>query len=101
MRVAPVAGIEFADLVISTHDHADHCDPDTLRPVYARTAARFAAAPSSARMMATWGFGAERVQVMAPGAALTVGDVSLTAYPAKDWEDEDEEYDEDEEKEEY
>src|SRR5438874_12977829 len=78
-----------ADLVISTHDHADHCDPDTLRPIYARTAARFAAAPSSAHMMATWGFGAERVQVMAPGATLAVGDVTLTAYPARDWEDED------------
>src|ERR671937_1827158 len=30
-----------ADLVISTHDHVDHCDPDTLRPLCARTAAHF------------------------------------------------------------
>ena len=78
-----------ADLVISTHDHVDHCDPDTLRPLYAQTAARFATAPSSAHMMATWGFGAERVQVMAPGTMLAVGDVTLTAYSANDWEDED------------
>src|SRR5919198_3536034 len=78
-----------ADLVISTHDHVDHCDPDTLRPLYARTAARFAAAPSSAHMMATWGFEAARVQAMAPGTTLAVGDVTLTAYPAKDWEDQD------------
>src|SRR5919204_6558069 len=78
-----------ADVVISTHDHVDHCDPDTLRPIYARTAARFAAAPSSAHMMATWGFGDERVQVMVPGTTLAVGDVTLTAYPANDWEDED------------
>jgi L-ascorbate 6-phosphate lactonase len=40
-------------------------------------------------MMATWGFGAERVQAMAPGTTLAVGDVTLTAYPANDWEDED------------
>jgi L-ascorbate 6-phosphate lactonase len=49
----------------------------------------FAAAPLSAHMMATWGFAAERVQVMAPGTTLAVGDVTLTAYLANDWEDED------------
>jgi L-ascorbate 6-phosphate lactonase len=78
-----------ADVVISTQDLVDHCDPDTLRPLYARTAARFAAAPSSTHMMATWGFEAARVQAMAPGTTMTVGDITLTAYPANDWEDED------------
>jgi L-ascorbate 6-phosphate lactonase len=77
-----------ADLVISTHDHIDHCDPDTLRPIYAQTAAVFAAAPSSAQMMAEWGFAPERVHAMEPGARLAVGDVTLTAYPSRDWEDE-------------
>lgn len=81
--------VKRADMVISTHDHLDHCDPDTLRPIYANTNARFAAAPSSARMMAGWGFAAERVWTMRPGATLTVGDVTLMAYPSRDYEEED------------
>lgn len=77
-----------ADLVLSTHDHIDHCDPDTLRPIYARTRARIAAAPSSASMMSGWGFAPERVRAMPPGSTMEVGDVKLTAYPSRDWEDE-------------
>lgn len=77
-----------ADLVLSTHNHSDHCDPATLWPIYERTQARFAAAPSSARLMAEWGFAPERVQVMPPGAMLQLGDTRLTSYPARDWEDE-------------
>lgn len=77
-----------ADLVLSTHDHIDHCDPDTLKPIYNQTSARFAAAPSSAQMMAEWGFDATRFQAMPPGGTMEVGDVRLTAYPSKDWEDE-------------
>ena len=79
--------ITCADLVLSTHNHSDHCDPETLWPIYQRTPARFAAAPSSARLMVEWGFAPERVQVMPPGAVLECGDVRLTAYPARDWED--------------
>lgn len=77
-----------ADLVLSTHDHIDHCDPDTLKPIYERTKARFAAAPSSAQMMAAWGFDAARIQTMPPGSTMQAGDVALTAYPSKDWDDE-------------
>src|SRR5438067_12123820 len=40
-----------ADLIISTHDHTDDCAPDTLGPLYARTAARLAGAPCSAPRM--------------------------------------------------
>ncbi len=77
-----------ADLTLSTHDHIDHCDPATLRPMYERTAMRIAAAPSSAALMAEWGFAPERVQAMPPGATLTLGDVRLTSFPCNDWEDE-------------
>src|SRR5437870_3659669 len=67
-----------ADLILSTHNHIDHCDPHTLKPLYAQTGARIAAAPSSAKMMFEWGFSSERVQVMPPSSTLTAGDVTLT-----------------------
>lgn len=77
-----------ADAVISTHDHTDHCDRATLRPLYAQTAAVFVAAPSSAQLMAGWGFSPDRVRVMTPGTTTRVGDITLTAYPCNDWDDE-------------
>ncbi len=77
-----------ADLVLSTHDHADHCDPETLRPIYEQTAAVFAAAPSSAVLMRAWGFAPARVLELTPGVTTTVGDIAVTGYRANDWEDE-------------
>jgi L-ascorbate 6-phosphate lactonase len=79
--------VSCADLILSTHDHLDHCDPATLGPLCARTSARIAAAPSSARMMADWDFTAGRVDVMPPGSTRQYGDVTITSYPAKDWSD--------------
>jgi L-ascorbate 6-phosphate lactonase len=76
-----------ADLILSTHDHADHCDRATLEALCARTEARIAAAPSSARMMADWDFTAGRVDVTPPGTANTYGDVTLTSFPSRDWSD--------------
>lgn len=79
--------VSQADLILSTHDHLDHCDPATLEPLCARTAARIAAAPSSARMMADWSYTAGRVDIMEVGTTRQYGDVSLTAYPSRDWSD--------------
>jgi L-ascorbate 6-phosphate lactonase len=79
--------VSRADLILSTHDHIDHCDPDTLRPLCASTNARIVAAPSSSTLMAEWDFTAGRVDTMAPGATRIYGDVTITAYPCKDWSD--------------
>jgi L-ascorbate 6-phosphate lactonase len=79
--------VSRADLILSTHDHLDHCDPDTLRPMCARTDARLVAAPSSSNLMAQWDFTTGRVDTMPPGATKTYGDMALTAYPSRDWSD--------------
>jgi L-ascorbate 6-phosphate lactonase len=79
--------VNHADLILSTHDHIDHCDPDTLRPLCARTDARLVAAPSSATKMADWDFTAGRVDVMPPGTTKTYADLEITAYPSRDWSD--------------
>lgn len=79
--------ISRADLVLSTHDHTDHCDPATLNPIAARTSALFAAAPSSAKLMEEWGFDRKRIRTMGPGSVLRHGDLTLTAFPSADWDD--------------
>jgi L-ascorbate 6-phosphate lactonase len=76
-----------ADLILSTHNHEDHCDPLTLRPMCARTTARLIAAPSSSEMMAGWDFTEGRVDTMPPGTTKQYGDVEITAYPSRDWSD--------------
>jgi L-ascorbate metabolism protein UlaG (beta-lactamase superfamily) len=80
--------ITRADLVLSTHDHSDHCDEATLKPIAAQTEALFAFAPSSAELIASWGgFDLDRVRTMGPGSVLRHGDITLTAFPSKDWDD--------------
>ena len=79
--------IHRADLVLSTHDHSDHCDPATLEPIAARTDALFAFAPSSVALIAEARVPADRIRAMAPGTVLTHKDIMLTACPCRDWSD--------------
>lgn len=76
-----------ADAIISTHNHSDHCDPATLEPMCRQTAARIVAAPSSAEKLAPWAWSHGRVDVFARGTSGTYGDITLTAFQARDWDD--------------
>jgi len=79
--------IHRADLVLSTHDHSDHCDPATLEPIAAQTDALFAFAPSSAALIGGARMPSDRIRAMTPGTVLIHRDIRLTAYPCQDWSD--------------
>lgn len=77
-----------ADLILSTHDHEDHCNQLTLAPMMAHTLAQLALAPSSYAMVEGWNvFPRELLHRMAPGTQLQLGDVMVIAEPSRDWSD--------------
>ena len=73
-----------ADAVIATHWHEDHLDPGAI-PVIARhsPATRFIMPPSATGHAVSWGVPRDRVVALTAGQTLTVGDVTITAVPAR------------------
>ncbi len=94
--VARIFGIERAapppipvadarpDLVIATHWHEDHLDPEGL-PLLARQhpAARFLCPPSCRSRLLGWGVPGERITALATGETHSLRDVRITAVPAR------------------
>lgn len=77
-------GIRLADAVISTHDHVDHCDRNTLLPIVAQTGATCIGPRSSAALMREWGIVDERVTEVSPDDRIAVGDVEIDVWPSHD-----------------
>ncbi len=64
------------DLVLCTHDHLDHTDPETLRAIAAAApACRFAGPRASVEEMARAGIATDRLTVLNPGTALRYRDI--------------------------
>jgi len=76
--------IRKADIVISTHDHVDHCHEGTVMPVLSNTDAICVGPRSSAKLMREWGVPETRLREVAPGDELSHGDVSISVYGAND-----------------
>jgi L-ascorbate 6-phosphate lactonase len=76
--------IRKADLVISTHDHIDHCHEGTVMPILANTAAGCMGPRSSAKLMREWGVPEERLRELAAGDSVSVGDVEISVHGADD-----------------
>ncbi|MCY4087587.1 MAG: MBL fold metallo-hydrolase [Actinomycetia bacterium] len=76
--------VRAADVVISTHDHVDHCHRDTLLPIVGRTEAACVAPRSSAKLMREWGIASARISDVQPGDRLRFGDVAMDVYPSYD-----------------
>jgi L-ascorbate metabolism protein UlaG (beta-lactamase superfamily) len=71
------------DTVVCTHDHMDHLDPVGLPQILALHPSVRVTGPASVRLKAEkLGLDAARVDVVAPGAAVTRGPFRLTAVPA-------------------
>lgn len=74
LMAAPVSPLELGrvDLVLSTHQHTDHMDPDTLRPLMAQQPGLKLVAPRAAREEATRraGVGPERLHLIEAGERI-------------------------------
>ena len=76
--------VGLADVVISTHDHVDHCHQDSVVPILGRTEATCVAPRSSAKLMREWGIGDERINVVKAGDRFELRDLTMDVYPSYD-----------------
>jgi L-ascorbate 6-phosphate lactonase len=78
------ANVRRCDLVLSTHEHFDHCDPDALGPLLEVTRAPFAGPASSTAKARAWGWPDERLWTLGWGDRREVGDVRITTVKSVD-----------------
>lgn len=83
----PMAAHEVtdADLVLVTHDHIDHCDPDTLPTLATASPQALFVAPAPARaLLAQWGVPADRLLPATEqwSAPLSAESLEIRALPA-------------------
>jgi L-ascorbate metabolism protein UlaG (beta-lactamase superfamily) len=86
-RLLPIpvdpATIDDADYVLVTHEHLDHCDPDTLLPISkASPRCRFIAPPHAAAEMSAFGIDRDRITVAIVGQAIAMRDIELDTVPS-------------------
>lgn len=72
------------DLILSTHEHADHCDPHALGPMLEGTSAPFAGPASSVEAARGFGWPDSRLRALAPGESTSSNGVTVTAVHALD-----------------
>jgi L-ascorbate metabolism protein UlaG (beta-lactamase superfamily) len=93
--VAQIFGVERAvpppipvteanpDLVVATHWHEDHLDPEGLPILAGRSTTRFLCPPSCRSRLLGWLIPGERVTDIVAGQAYTFRDVTITAVAAR------------------
>lgn len=83
--VPPPVPVEEAepDLVISTHWHEDHLDPEGIPQLAKRSNTQFMGPPSVRSRMLGWGVPASRVTAITEGQTQNFRDVKITAIPAR------------------
>ncbi len=79
--LAPAQGTGF-DLVLCTHDHSDHLDPEAIPGLAATSEAVFITSPSARERMLSLGVPEQRWVGLDPGQAATVAGVTVTAVKA-------------------
>ena len=71
------------DLVIATHWHEDHLDPEGIPIIAKHSTARFMGPPSCVSRMLGWGLARDRVTGISTGQTLEFKDVKITAVAAR------------------
>jgi L-ascorbate metabolism protein UlaG (beta-lactamase superfamily) len=76
--------VTFGDIIISTHDHEDHCSRDTLPAMVKNTKATIVAPISSTNKMIGFGIPQDRIRTVKPSDKFRVNDVEIAVYPSYD-----------------
>lgn len=71
------------DLVIATHFHEDHLDPQALPIIAHHSQARFVCPPTSYARLVGWGVNPQRAQPLSVGQQVKLADAVVTATPAR------------------
>ena len=71
-----------ADVIISTHEHADHLDPEALPVIAGRTEALFVGTPTCLAEYEKIGIPSSRVATLKAGEELEFEGLRITAVPA-------------------
>ncbi len=71
------------DLLIATHWHEDHLDPESVPLIAKHSAAQFLAPPSCVSRMLGWGVPRPRVSGLSRGQSHAFRDVTITAVAAR------------------
>ncbi|MCB0157032.1 MAG: MBL fold metallo-hydrolase [Caldilineaceae bacterium] len=83
--VPPPVPVDAAapDLVIATHWHEDHLDPEALPRLAQRSPTGFLGPPSCRSRLLGWGVPDARIAAISAGERHTFRDVQVTAVPAR------------------
>jgi L-ascorbate 6-phosphate lactonase len=83
--VEPPVSVEDAqaDVLLATHWHPDHLDPDLCRSLRDRSRCAFVGPTSNSSRLAGWGVPVDRVHELDRGETIRVGDFRLTAGYAR------------------
>lgn len=76
-----------ADLILCTHDHLDHTDPETLLGIYGASRVKFAGPFSSYEHMKELGIGKSRLTQINRGETKLIEGIRISAVYAKHTED--------------
>lgn len=81
----PPVPVEHAnpDLVVATHWHEDHLDPEGLPTLAGLSPCRFLCPPSCRSRLMGWGVAGERITAFETGASHEFRDLKITAVPAR------------------
>lgn len=76
--------VRKADILISTHNHVDHCHSGSLVPITNNTQAFCVGPRSSAKLMREFGIAGDRIQEVHAGETFKFRDVEFHIYPGYD-----------------
>ncbi|MBE6574048.1 MAG: MBL fold metallo-hydrolase [Ruminococcaceae bacterium] len=77
------AELDFVDYVFLSHDHEDHCDPDTLTPIAANNKkAKYFCPPNAKGTLNRCGIDDKDIVFCHGGNAIDFGDIKVSPMPA-------------------